>query len=111
VEIIHQCSLCDWPQRIEDEGQHVTITACEKCRCSESIRHRPDPEPLPPERERPRFETIKDLLTAFMQATIIVGNSPDRPRIEHVHYSALDTVNFLFGYQARKTIMTGGRKK
>jgi len=108
VEIIHQCSLCDWPQRIEDEGQHVTITACEKCRCSESIRHRPDPEPLPPERERLRIRAIQATFSLCFDLTM---KQADKWRMPTVHYSAQDTVNFLFGYQARKTIMTGGRKK
>jgi len=111
MEIIHECSWCNWPERIEDEGQHLTIAVCTKCGHSDELRHRPDPDPLPPERERLRFETIKQTLTNFMFATIKVGAGPNRTWIEHVHYSAQDTINFLFGYQARKTIMTGGRKK
>jgi hypothetical protein len=111
VEIIHECSRCNWPERIEDEGQHLTVTVCIKCNYSEEVRHRPDPEPLPPEQERLRFETIRKVFDAFVNATLHARSQQDREWLSRVHYSALDTVNFLCDYQARKTIMTGGRKK
>lgn len=112
MEIIHTCSNCGWPERIEDEGQHRTIAICIKCGRNEVLYHRPDPDPLPPERERLRFETIKKLLTDFTFATVLLsGRYRDQEWLTHVHNSAQETANFLFGYQARKTIMTGGRKK
>ena len=105
-----QCRYCGEVAGFADEGQHITMFECQRCGRNNEARHRPDPDPLPTAVNDKRVAVILSMLDSFGNAALSMPLRYDLPLLLHVHQSAQDTVNYLFGYHGRKTIMIGRKK-
>ena len=106
-----RCKHCEEVACFEDEGQHITMFECKSCGRNTEARHRPDPAPLPASINDRRVATILAMLDAFGNAALILPIKHELSWLQHVHQSAQDTVNYLFGgYRGRKTVMIGRKE-
>jgi Zn ribbon nucleic-acid-binding protein len=106
------CPRCHTLDRVDDTGQHITIFTCQDCGHSWTIRLRPDPEPLSAERNAQRIQVIQETYNICAEALLLLAVCPSHQvnsRMLTVQQSALDTVNYLFGFEGRKTVMVGRR--